>query len=248
MTSIDTLQPVFTLRTETRFASFFAYWPRYTTTIDYRMHPEQIIEIVTAEILPHGSDTPVSIASASYLQLAIHYRAEILADWASRQPSSSPTSQRSESETTALAWIIGVEARYKSPGLRKFGLMQCDHPEFDIDAITLDQACALLSAQYWHANGLDRLPGLLALWTFDHIIDSGSPRNAARHLQASIGALQSGRIDEQTITTAARAEIRSAAHDLAVRRLSDNPLTESIHRVLDLIEYARASYPSEPTK
>lgn len=238
-------RPMHTLVTRKTFGTHFAFYPRYQTSIDYRLHQDATIEILTAEILPDGGHSPIAISSASYLQLATHYRAELIEHAAAEADPALNVHVRSAAETDAIAWIIRAEAANARPGERKFGLYQADHPDIDIDSLTVERAADLITFHHWLPNRLNELPREAAIFALDYLIDYGSPAVAIANIRQALGlhADLLAPLSDDEITTIKRSEHAEAVLDMAIDRLRQETDGPGIRRVLDLLQFIARTSP-----
>ena len=61
-------------------------------------------------------------------------------------------------------------------GTTKYGISQAAYPELKIEAITLKDAIAIYTGDYWNKCRCDEMPGLMAILTFDLAVTSGARR------------------------------------------------------------------------
>ena len=110
---------------------------------------------------------------------------------------------------TVFERVISHEGGYvhdwRDPGGEtKFGISKRSYPDFDIAALTLDDAREIYLRDYWLVAGCNLLPVGLDYAVFDAAVNCG-PDNAARWLQRAVGAAEDGRIGPATRAAVVRA-------------------------------------------
>ena len=123
-----------------------------------------------------------------------------------------------------LGEILKHEGGYvnhpKDPGGEtNFGISKRSYPREDIKAMTRARAAAIYRRDYWDAVCGDDLPDGLDLVAFDAAVNSGVSRGA-KWVQGAVGVIADGRIGEQTIAAAQRADTATAIHLALGRRLA----------------------------
>ena len=89
----------------------------------------------------------------------------------------------------------------------KYGIAASQHPEMDIESLTVEQA-AQLRAPYWVEVGGDKLPKGLDLAVYDFGITSG-PGRSVKALQQLLGVTQDGEIGPDTVAALAGKDTRN---------------------------------------
>ena len=102
--------------------------------------------------------------------------------------------------------LIGHEGGYvadsRDPGGEtKYGISKRAYPRLDIKALTLQDAQAIYRRDYWDKCRCGELPEGVAFDVFDAAVNSG-PAQAARWLQAAVGAKVDGIIGPATLAAA----------------------------------------------
>lgn len=70
-----------------------------------------------------------------------------------------------------------INDRHDKGGTTKYGISQAAYPELKIEAITLRDAIAIYTGDYWNRCRCDEMPGLMAILTFDFAVTSGTKRS-----------------------------------------------------------------------
>lgn len=115
--------------------------------------------------------------------------------------------------------LIGHEGGYvfdaRDPGGEtRYGISKRAYPQIDIKALTLERAKAIYRRDYWDRCRCGELSEGVAFDVFDAAVNSG-PAQAARWLQAAVGAQADGIIGPATL-----ASVRKLPASTVLARLS----------------------------
>ena len=109
-----------------------------------------------------------------------------------------------------------------------FRLLDPDSTPDDIRSLTLDGARAIYKEHFWRPIRGDDLPAAIALAVFDMAVTSGVG-DAAKALQAAVGALEDGIIGSQTILALnavimgrSVARVLTEIHTIRLRKFASN--------------------------
>lgn len=83
-------------------------------------------------------------------------------------------------------------------GLTKYGISQKNHPDLDINGLTLEQAKEIYRQEYWLPASCDKLTEKLALIHFDSAVQHGV-QPAKLFLQDILGVKKDGIVGKQTL-------------------------------------------------
>jgi lysozyme family protein len=108
--------------------------------------------------------------------------------------------------TIAGEWILEAEGGYVDDphdpgGETNFGISSRAYPLVDIKGLTPRDALVIYRRDYWQRLGLEFVPAVLAIATFDGAVNCG-PETAIRLLQATLGVYRDGSVGPDTIRAA----------------------------------------------
>jgi lysozyme family protein len=116
-------------------------------------------------------------------------------------------------------------------GLTKYGITARSHPTVDIAALTLPEAVAIYSREYWAPLNLDLLSRRVAVAVFDGAVNHGAT-TSAKMLQTALGVAVDGDVGPLTAEAARRPEAlglycsaRAMRYHERLTTLAQNPAT-----------------------
>jgi lysozyme family protein len=99
------------------------------------------------------------------------------------------------------------------------GIAANTYPNLDIKNLTKAEALLLYKARYWDGINGEALPFGVDLATYDYGVNSG-PSRGVKALQSAVGASPDGRAGADTITKAAKADVKKTIQSICASRLT----------------------------